>query len=262
MPIHPTAIVHPSARLAEGVEVHAYAIIEADVEIGAGTVVGPFAVIGAGTRMGCGNRIYASAQVGVAPQDLKHLPGAVGKTIIGDNNIIREFVTISSSTVYGKEEDAQKATRIGNNCLLMATAHVAHDCVLGDGVIMANGAALAGHVTVQDRVSIGGLAGIHQFCVLGTHAFIGGMSRISQDVLPYMLIEGNPAKCYGPNTVGLQRAGFTSEQIQRIRRMYKLLYRSQMNTTQAVERIQQEIPDCPERQTILNFIAASKRGLT
>lgn len=262
MQIHPTAIVHPEAKLADGVEVQAYSIIEAGVSIGAGSVIGPHCVIGAGTVMGENNRTYSGAQVGVPPQDLKHLRGKTGQTLIGDNNVIREFVSISSSTRYSDnpDEDA-KATRIGNNCLLMSTCHVGHDCVLGNNVIIANNSPLAGHVTIHDRAFIGGLTGIHQFSIIGTMSFIGGMSRINKDVLPYMLCEGHPGRCHGPNTIGLERNGLSPEQIKSIRDMYKLLYRSELNTSQAVARIEAEIEDSLEKTTILNFIANSERGL-
>lgn len=262
MQIHPTAIVHPEAKLADGVEVQAYSIIEAGVTIGAGSVIGPHCVIGAGTVMGENNRTYSGAQVGVPPQDLKHLRGKTGQTLIGDNNVIREFVSISSSTRYSDnpDEDA-KATRIGNNCLLMSTCHVGHDCVLGNNVIIANNSPLAGHVTIHDRAFIGGLTGIHQFSIIGTMSFIGGMSRINKDVLPYMLCEGHPGRCHGPNTIGLERNGLSPEQIKSIRDMYKLLYRSELNTSQAVARIEAEIEDSLEKTTILNFIANSERGL-
>lgn len=262
MQIHPTAIVHPEAKLADGVEVQAFSIIEAGVSIGAGSVIGPHCVIGAGTVMGKNNRTYSGAQVGVTPQDLKHLKGKTGQTLIGDNNVIREFVSVSSSTRYSDspEEDA-KATRIGNNCLLMSTCHVGHDCVLGNHVIIANNSPLAGHVTIHDRAFIGGLTGIHQFSIIGTMSFIGGMTRINKDVLPYMLCEGHPGRCHGPNTIGLERNGLSPDQIKAIRDMYKLLYRSELNTTQAVARIESEIEDSVEKTTILTFIAHSERGL-
>lgn len=262
MPIHPTAIVHPDAALAGDVEVQAFSIIEAGVRIGEGSVIGPHCVIGAGTVMGKNNRTYSGAQVGVTPQDLKHLAGKTGQTIIGDNNVFREFVSISSSTRYSDSPDEdKKATRIGSNCLFMSTCHVGHDCVLGNNVIIANGSPLAGHVTVHDRAFIGGLTGIHQFCVIGTMSFIGGMARINKDVLPYMLCEGHPGRCHGPNTIGLERNGLSAEQIKSIREMYKLLYRSELNTSQAVARIESEIPDSNEKATILSFIAQSERGL-
>ncbi len=261
MNIHPSAIVHPDAKLAQDVEVQPFSIVEAGVTIGPGTVIGPHCVVGAGTTLGANNRLYSGAQVGIAPQDLKHKPGVFGRTVIGDNNVFREFVTISSSTVY-EGDDGHKVTKVGSDCLIMATAHIAHDCIVGDRVIMANGAALAGHVTVQDRVNIGGIVGVHQFCVLGEMAFIGGMSRISKDVLPYMIVEGSPARCFGPNAVGLERHGLDKDAIRRIRKIYKLLYRSSLNTSQALERIESDIPACHERQVIVDFVRNSKRGIS
>ncbi|MCF6285424.1 MAG: acyl-ACP--UDP-N-acetylglucosamine O-acyltransferase [Candidatus Hydrogenedentes bacterium] len=263
MPIHPTAIIHPSAELAANVDVQAFSIIEAHVHIGSNSVIGPHNVIGAGTVMGENNRTYSGAQVGVTPQDLKHKLGKAGRTVLGDSNIIREFVTVSSSTVYdGEPEETQKETRIGSHCLLMSTCHVGHDSTLGDHVIIANGVPLAGHVTIHDRAFIGGLTGIHQFCVIGTMAFIGGMARINKDVPPYMLCEGHPARCFGPNTIGLERNGLSPEQIKTIRNIYKILYRSKLNISQAVSRIESEIDDCNEKKTLLDFIANSQRGLT
>lgn len=262
MQIHPTAVVHPDAQLASDVEVHAYSIVEAGVTIGAGTVIGPHCVIGAGTVMGCHNRTFSGAQVGVAPQDLKHRADMTGNTIIGDHNIIREFVTVSSSTRYSDDPaEDRKATRLGDHCLLMATCHVGHDCKLGNHVIIANGSPLAGHVTIHDRAFVGGLTGIHQFCVIGAMSFIGGMSRINKDALPYMLCEGHPGRCHGPNTIGLERNGLSPEQIKTIRAMYKILYRSNLNISQAVPRLESEIPDCNEKSTILDFIENSQRGL-
>ena len=262
MPIHPTAIIDPSADLAPDVEVGAYTIIEANVRIGPGSAIGPHNVIGAGTVMGARNRTYSGAQVGVAPQDLKHHRDKTGRTILGDDNIIREFVTVSSSTVYGdSDEEKAKATRIGSHCLLMTTCHVGHDCLLGDHVIIANGSPLAGHVTIQDRAFIGGLTGIHQFCVIGTMAFVGGMARVNKDVLPYMLCEGHPARCFGANVIGLKRNGLSPEQIQTIRSLYKILYRSDLNTSQALERIAAEVPDGDEKKTIVDFVNQSERGL-
>jgi len=262
MSIHPTAIVHPSVVLGDDVEIQAYTIIEDDVHIGAGTVIGPHCLVGAGTRMGKGNRLFSGAKVGLIPQDLKQVPGAYGKTVIGDNNQIREFVTISSSTVYTTDsEDSHKVTSIGNNCLFMACTHVAHDCVVGSYVIMANHASLAGHVTVEDRVIIGGLTGVHQFCRLGAMSFIGGMARVNMDALPYMIVEGHDPKCFGPNNVGLERNGLDKESIKRIRGMFKILCRSNLNTTQAVEAIMSQVEDSEERKIILGFIENSKRGI-
>lgn len=261
MAIHPTAIVDDGADLAADVEVGPYSIIEAGVTIGPGTIVGPHCVIGSGTTIGRGNRFFSGAQIGVSPQDLKHLKGVAGRTAIGDTNVFREFVTVSSSTIYN-EDDRDKVTTVGDGCLFMATTHIAHDCHVGSGVIMANGAALAGHVTVQDRVIIGGLVGVHQFCVLGQYAFIGGMTRVNKDALPYMILEGHPARCFGPNAIGLQRNGFSSDAISRIRKIFKLVYRNGLNTTQALERIQSEVEESDEKHVLVEFIKSSERGLS
>ncbi len=261
MNIHPTAIVHPTAELGKDIVIEPYAIIEPNVVIGDNSIIGPYCVIGSGTIMGKNNRCFAGAQIGIVPQDLKHVKGRYGKTMIGDKNTFREFVTISSSTVYAEDEE-EKATIIGNDCLFMACTHVAHDCHVGNRVIMANNSALAGHVTVENFASIGGLSGIHQFCTVGQYSFVGAMSRVGKDVLPYMITEGYPAQCFGPNVIGLQRAGFSAEAISRIRQMYRLLYRSNLNTQQAVEAILEQVKDSPERQVILDFIKNSKRGLS
>ena len=260
--IHKTAIIHKGAELAPDVEIQPYTIIEDQVVIGPGCVIGPHCVIGAGTRMGANNRTFSGAQIGVPPQDLKHLHDAVGRTVIGDDNVFREMVTVSSGTVYNLEETGKKATTIGSGCLFMACTHVAHDCHLGDRVIMANGTALAGHVTVQTGAILGGLVGIHQFCVIGAMSFIGGMSRVSMDVLPYMIMEGHPARCIGPNTVGLERNGLSKEAVARIRRMHRIIFRSELNMEQAVAAITEQVEDSPERQTILDFIRNSERGIS
>lgn len=261
MGIHPTAIIDPSAELAEGVAVGPYSIVEGHTRIGAGTVIGPHCVIGAGTELGRENQLFSGAQIGILPQDLKHVKGAYGKTIIGDKNVFREFVTVSSGTVYAND-DHEKVTKVGSGGLYMACTHIAHDCIVGDGVIMANQSALAGHVTVQDRVTIGGLTGVHQFCVLGKMSFIGGMTRANKDVLPFMIVEGSPMKCHGPNSIGLQRAGLTPEAIKRIRDIYKLVYRSDLNTSQALVRIEAEIADSDEKKTLVDFIKNSERGIS
>ncbi len=261
MAIHPTAIIHPDAQLAGDVEVGPYSIIEAGVQIGAGTIIGPHCVINSGVIMGANNHCYSGAQIGSSPQDLKHLPGAVGKTIIGDGNMFREFVTVSSSTVY-RTDDTERFTSIGHGCLLMSCTHVAHDCHLGDGVIMANGAVLAGHVTIQDRAILGGLVGVHQFTIIGKLSFIGGMTRVNKDILPYMIVEGAPPRCFGPNTVGLERNGLSKDAIKRIRTIYRLLYRSDLNTSQALEQIESTIEDSPERTILLDFIRKSERGIS
>jgi UDP-N-acetylglucosamine acyltransferase len=261
MKIHPTAIVHPSAELAEGVDVQAYSIIEAGARVGEDSIIGPHCVIGRGAILGKNTHCFSGAQVGVPPQDLKHCLDEVGQTVIGDGNIFREFVTVSSSTVY-HDGDNTKVTRIGDGCLFMTGSHVAHDCEVGDAVVVANNVTLAGHVTVHDRAIIGGLTGIHQFCIVGKLSFIGGMTRVNKDTLPYMIVEGAPARCFGPNTIGLERNGISKEGIRTIRAMYKLLYRSGLNTSHAVQEIEKTIVESPERATILDFIEKSQRGIS
>lgn len=260
MKIHPTAIVHPKAALAEDVEVQAFSIVEEFVCIGRGTVVGPHCVLTGRTEIGENNRFFSGAQIGILSQDLKHRAGLVGKTVIGNNNMFREFVTISASTLENDGEE-DRVTRIGDRCLFMACTHVGHDCRVGSNVIMANNSALSGHVEVEDSVTLGGLAGVHQFCRVGTQAFIGGMSRINMDVPPFMIAEGHPAHCYGPNIVGLKRHGFDKDARATIKTMYRILYRSGLNTTQALEEINQSVPQCREREMLLSFIRESTRGI-
>lgn len=261
MQIHSTAIVDPHATLADDVVIGPFSIVEAGVTLGAGCVVGPHCVLAGDTIIGKGNRFFSNAQIGIAPQDLKHVQGALGKTVIGDYNVFRESVTISSATVY-PDDDHEKLTSVGSRCLFMAYSHVAHDCAVGDGVILANSVSLAGHVTVHDRAIIGGLTGVHQFAVIGRNAFIGAMTRVRQDCLPYMITDGGDAKCYGPNKIGLERSGFSPEAIGRIRKIYKLLCRAGLNTTQALEAIERDIEPSDEKTLLLDFVRGSKRGIT
>jgi len=261
MSIHPTAIVDPRAELAGDVEVQAFTIIGPEVRIGAGTVVGPHCVIDGRTVIGENNVIYSGAQIGVVCQDLKHKPELLGRVSLGNGNQIREHVTISASSMESLEDD-HRVTSVGNGCLLMAYAHVAHDCHVGNSVIMANSATLAGHVEVEDNASLSGLVAVHQFCTIGTHSFVGGLARVTKDVPPYMIIEGNPARCCGPNSVGLRRKGFDSEARARIKQMYKIMFRSDLNTTQALHEIEATVADSPERSHFLGFVRKSIRGIT
>ena len=261
MKIHPTAIIHADAELAEDVEVQAFTIIGAHVEIGRGTVVGPHCVLEGRTVIGEGNHIYSGAQIGVLSQDLKHKAGLVGRTRIGNHNIIREHVTVSACTLTSCDEE-HRVTSIGDQCMFMAYSHVAHDCHVGSGVIMANCASLAGHVEVEDRSILGGLSGVHQECVVGRMSFIGGLSRVARDVPPYMIVDGNPAHCCGPNTVGLKRSGMDSVQRARIKQMYKIMFRSDLNTTQAIHEIETTVEDSEERAHFLEFVRRSIRGVT
>ena len=261
MKIHPTALVHPDAELAEGVEVQAFTIIGPHVKIGPGTVVGPHCVLNGRTVIGEENHIYSGAQIGVLSQDLKHKQGLIGRTQIGNHNIIREHVTVSACTLTSSDEE-HRVTSIGDYCMLMAYSHVAHDCHVGSGVVMANCASLAGHVEVEDRAILGGLSGVHQECVVGTMSFVGGLSRVARDAPPYMIVDGNPARCCGPNTVGLKRNGLDTIQRNRIKQMYKIMFHSDLNTTQAIHEIETSVENCDERAHFLEFVRRSIRGVT
>jgi len=260
MKIHPTAIVDPAAELAEGVEVQAYSIIGPHVIIGADSVVGPHCVIEGRTEIGERNRFSSSANIGVLSQDLKHNLDFVGRTVIGDDNHFREFTTVNASTVTSKE-DEDKATVVGSGSLFMVSSHVGHECNVGDNVVMANCVALGGHATIEDNVILGGLSAVHQFCSVGTLAIVGGGTMVRKDVPPYFIVEGYPDSCRGPNTIGLQRAGISKEAQRVIRSVYKILYLSSLNTEQALERIEAEVPDCSERGRIVEFVRRSKRGI-
>jgi len=261
MNIHPTAIIDPRAELADDVEVQPYSIIGPHVRIGAGTVVGPHCVIDGRTEIGQRNRFFSGAQIGVPSQDLKHKAGLVGRLIVGDGNVVREHASISAST-HSSEADEHRITSIGSNCLIMTCAHVGHDSHIGSNVIIANYVAIAGHVEVEDKAIIGGLVAVHQFCRIGLLAMIGGTTRVWNDAPPFMITDGNPARCGGPNKVGLQRNGYDEAARRRIKLMYKLMWRSHLNTSQAMERIQNEVEDGPEKQHFVNFMEISTRGIT
>ena len=254
--VHPTAVVHPGARLHETVEVGPHSVIGEKVTIGAGTRVGPHVVIDGRTTIGARNRIFPFAAVGGAPQDLKYA-GEDTELIIGDGNTIRESTTLNIGTAGGGG-----VTRVGNNNLFMAYSHVAHDCVVGNGCVVANSVALAGHVYVEDFVILGGLSAVHQFTRLGKHAFIAGGSMVTMDVPPYCTAQGDRAELAGLNVVGLQRHGFTEEQIGRIKEAYKILFRSKLQLAEAVARLKAELGGQVEIDYLVDFIAQSKRGLT
>ena len=254
--VHPTAVVHPGARLHETVEVGPYSVIGEKVTIGAGTRVAPHVVIEGRTTIGERNRIFQFASVGGAPQDLKYA-GEDTQLIIGDGNTLRESVTMNIGTVGGGG-----VTRVGNNNLFMAYSHVAHDCVVGNGCIIANGVALAGHVQLEDSVILGGLSAVHQFTRLGKHAFIAGGSMVVMDVPPYCTAQGDRAELAGLNVVGLQRHGFSEEQIGRIKEAYKILFRSKLQLAEAMERLKGEMGGQSEIDYLVDFVGQSKRGLT
>jgi UDP-N-acetylglucosamine acyltransferase len=253
--IHPTALVHPNARLGADVSVGAYSIIGEHVEIGAGTRIGPHAVITGHTRIGENNRIFQFVSLGEEPQDKKYA-GEPTRLEIGDNNVIREFCTFNTGTV----QDAG-VTRIGNDNWVMAYVHVAHDCVIGDHCIFANNASLAGHVSVQDYAILGGFTGVHQFCRVGAHVITGIASVIRQDIPPYFTVAGSPAAPHGINSEGLKRRGYSSEALSAIKRAYKTLYKSGLGLTDAQSAIAEEAKAHPELQALADFLAIPGRGI-
>ncbi len=253
--IHPTAIVAEGARLAAGVEVGPYSLIEEEVEVGEGTKVGPHVVIRRYTTIGARCRLFQFASVGEIPQDLK-FAGEVSHLKIGDNNTIREFASLHRGTAGGGG-----LTSVGDGNLLMAYVHIAHDCHLGSGVIMSNGAALAGHVVVEDRATVGGLVGVHQFVRIGTHAFIGGASALFKDVPPYTLCSGHPQRLHGLNSVGLRRSGFSQEVMRALKEAYRLVVREPLPLAEALARVEAEVAPLPEVRRFVEFVRASQRGI-
>ena len=253
--IHPTAIVHPKATLEPGVVVGPSSVIDAQVTIGPRTRIGAHCVIEGRTSLGADCEIFTGAVIGSIPQDLKYR-GEESVLILGDRNKVREYVTINPGTAGGGGK-----TVIGSDCLFMAYAHVAHDCLIGDHVVMANSAALAGHITIEDRAIIGGLVGIHQFVRVGTLAFVGGCSRVAQDVPPFATCVGYPAKVFGLNSEGLKRAGVSSEAKRRLHHAFKILFHSKLSMSHALEQVAQDADRCPEVRHPLAFIRESKRGV-
>lgn len=255
--IHPSAIIDSSAIIAADVEVGPYAIIGRKVSIGSGTIIGPHAVIGDWTEIGCNNHIFHQTSVGAPPQDLKYKNEETW-TRIGDNNVIREFATVHRGTVTGHGE-----TVVGNNNLMMSYSHVAHDCRLGNGIVMANSATLAGHVTVEDNVILGGLVAIHQFTSIGAYSMIGGGTLVGLDIPPYMIATSDKrdAKLRGLNLIGLKRRGFTEESIRNLKTAYKTLFMAHLKLPEAISRIREEIIGCAEVDNLLAFIERSQRGI-
>lgn len=253
--IHPTAVVDPSAQLDEHVEVGAYTIIGADVAIGRGTRIGPHTLVRGPTEIGRDNRVFQFASVGEDPQDKKY-GGERTRLTIGDRNVVRESATIHRGTVQGCGE-----TRIGNDNLFMAYSHVAHDCIIGDQVIMANAASLGGHVVIEDWAILGGFTIVHQFCRIGAHSFSAMGSVVSKDVPPYVTIDGHPAVPRGINSEGLKRRQFSSEQISAIRRAYRVLYLSNLKLDEATRALEVLAQDQPVVGLITAFLSASARSI-
>jgi UDP-N-acetylglucosamine acyltransferase len=253
--IHSTAIVDPSAEVGRGVEVGPYAIIGPGVTIGVGTTIGPHVLIERDTVIGSECRISKGAVLGTDPQDLK-FQGERTTLEIGDRTVIREYATLNRGTA------ARGRTAIGSDCLLMAYTHVAHDCELGNHVILSNAVNMAGHVLIEDWVTVGGLTPIHQFVRIGAHAFVGGMTRVAQDVPPYVRVSGAPARLYGLNSVGLERRGFSEDVRRALKATYKVMFSAGLNVSQALTRAEAEMEQIPEVRHMLAFIRSSERGIT
>lgn len=255
MTIHPSAVVSPRAQIGENCFIGPYSIIGDEVSLAEGVRIESHCVIDGRTQIGEGTHIFPFVSIGLASQDLKY-KGEPSETRIGKQNRVREFVTIHRGT-----EGGGMLTQTGDNCLLMAQAHVAHDCILGNDVIMANGATLAGHVVVQDRANIGAYSGVHQFCRVGREAYIGGYSVVVKDALPFALTVGNHAKCFGLNVTGVKRRGYSKEVIDSLHHAFRLLLSSRLNTAQALVEIKKEVETSTEVAELVRFIEASKRGV-
>ncbi len=253
--IHPTAIIHPKAKLADDVQVGAYSVIGEHVEIGAGTTIGPHVVIEGHTSIGKNNRIFQFNSLGSIPQDKKY-KGEPTRLEIGDNNLIRECCTFNTGTV----QDIGY-TRIGNNNWIMSYVHIAHDTIVGNDTILANSVQLAGHVHIDDFAILGGFSGVHQYCKVGAHVMVGAGCLLFQDLPPYVMVGGNPATPHGINSEGLRRRGFSSEAIMAIKRAYKALYRSGLSLEQATQEIDAQTGVHPELKLFTEFLARSTRGI-
>ena len=254
--VHPTAIIHPEAELAADIVVGPYAMIDEKVRIGSGCLIHGHCHIAPYTTIGDRCEIYSFASVGTPPQDLK-FDGRRTETIIGNDNVIREFATINRGSVGGEE-----VTRIGNHGLFMAYSHVAHDCIIGDYVIMANAATLGGHVVIQDYATVGGLSAVHQFVRIGTHAFIGGKTGVVKDIPPYVLVSGHRARLHGLNTVGLQRKNFPDNVVKALKDCYRTVFRQGMPIDTALEEVESKFGAVEEVRILVDFIRGSQRGIT
>lgn len=254
MPIHPTAIIAETAKIAEDCDIGAYVIVEDDVEIGSGTRVWPHAFIGARTKIGQNNQIHPGAVIGHWPQDVKYNEDSKSGTIIGDGNIFREHSSVHRATTEGAN------TIVGNDGFYMAHSHIAHDCVVGDGVILVNGVGLAGHCEIGDKVIFSGFTGIHQFGRVGRLSMFVALSATNKDLPPFMIFGGRPAVCQGINKVGLRRAGIGRETRAQIMEAHKILYRQGLPVSDALAKIEETL-DAPEVQEIVDFVRGSKRGI-
>ncbi|HEY0793972.1 MAG TPA: acyl-ACP--UDP-N-acetylglucosamine O-acyltransferase [Chthoniobacterales bacterium] len=254
MNVHPTAIVDPGARLGDDVTIGPYCVIEKDVELGTDCWLQQHVSVCGGSKIGPRNRFYAYASIGQQTQDLKYA-GEPTYLEIGEGNCFREFVTINRATAIGA------ATRIGSFGNFLAYAHVAHDCRISDHVVFSNNGTLAGHVSVNDHAVLGGLTAVHQFCRIGQHSITGGCSKIVQDLPPFMIADGNPAVVRGINQVGLERRGFTAESIRALKEAYRILYRSNLNTKQALAELRVTLVESDEVRQLIEFVEGSERGI-
>lgn len=254
--IHPTAIVSSKAQIDSDVSIGAYSVIGDDVTIGKGSIIGPHVVIDTQVTIGKECQIFQFASIGAIPQSLKY-DGEKSSVVIGDNCIIREFVTINRGT-----KDGGGITRIGASCLIMASAHIAHDCLLGHHVVMANCATLAGHITIGNHANIGGLVGVHQFVRVGNFAIVGGKSAVVKDVPPFMMAAGDRARLRGLNMVGLKRNGFSPESLLMLKKAYRIIFRFGLTLNEALARVSAQLPPTPELEELLTFIKSSQRGIT
>ncbi len=253
--IHPSAVVESGAQLGADVEIGPFAYVGADVTLGAGTRLHHHAAVEGFTHLGAGCEVFPYACIGGKTQDLKYKGGRPGLRV-GDRNVFREYVTIHAATFDGE------FTSLGSDNTVLAYSHIAHDCVLGSHIVMSNAVSMAGHVTVEDHVVIGGAAGIHQFCRIGAHAMLSAMAKLVQDLPPYFIADGTPAEIRALNKVGLERRGFTPEQMDRVKQIFRILYRDGLNRTQALEKLAAHPQaDSAEFQRVLRFAQTSERGL-
>ena len=252
--IHSTAIISPEAEIGSDVEIGPFAIVGENCVVGDGCVVSPRAILERNVTLAANVKVGIGTILGGLPQDLK-FAGEETSVEIGEGTVVREYTTINRGTAQSFK------TTVGKNCLLMSYVHLAHDCHIGNNVILSNVAQLAGHVTVEDRAIVSGLCAVHQFVRIGRNSFIGGCSRVSKDIPPFLKAVGNPVKLYGLNSVGLQRSGMDEGTIRELKRAYRLLFRSDLNVTQAIERVQTEIEPLPEVRELLRFVEASERGV-
>ncbi len=254
--IHKTAVINPGAKISPGVSIGPYSIVDGDVTIGDNVRIGSHCVITGQTKIGANCKIFTGAVIGSAPQDRKFSADDNVYLNVGENNVIREYVTMNPGTLDGGGK-----TIVGNNNLFMAYAHVAHDCVIGNNCVMANAATLAGHVTLEDNAVIGGLSAVHQFVRLGRLSIVGGCSRVVQDVPPFAMVVGHPVKVIRTNAVGLQRAQIPEQSVRLLNRAYKILFRQGLPKTRAIEKVESEVEMCPEVEHLIFFCKTTKRGL-